>query len=305
MSQLQVIKPTFITDSTFVSSTAPESDYSAWNSGTSYAVGDYCIRTSTHRIYYCLVANTNKTPESNLTGTLPYWLDAAPTNRWACFDSQNSTKTVLASPLTIVINPGIVNSMALMSISGTLAHITQVKDGVTVYDRYVALDGTIIFDWYSYFFEPFSSETPWTLVDVVLNDIPPYGGQITVTITGRTISLGSLIVGSIYSIGDVLYGASFGITSYSVKNTDAFGATTFVKRANSKHLSFPLLLDNSSLAYYYKLLSDLESVPCVWIGSIETSLHNVLTPLGFYKDFVVTIPYPFYSTCTLEIEGLI
>ena len=42
-------------------------------------------------------------------------------------------------------------------------------------------------------------------------------------------------------------------------NTDAFGATTFVKRANSKHLSFPLLLDNSSLAYYYKLLSDLES----------------------------------------------
>src|SRR6476661_9366563 len=76
-------------------STVPETDYSAWGSGTTYARGDRVIATTTHRIYESArsgnlaknptLATNRYNPESNPTG---WWIDVGATNRWRVFDQR-------------------------------------------------------------------------------------------------------------------------------------------------------------------------------------------------------------------------
>ena len=62
MGALKVIPPVTITDSILLSSSVPETDYAAWNSGTTYSIGNRVILTSTHKIYESLQnSNLNKT----------------------------------------------------------------------------------------------------------------------------------------------------------------------------------------------------------------------------------------------------
>lgn len=296
---MKVIKPIAMTDAVLISSTAPETDYTAWAAATAYSVGNRVIRTSTHRIYQRLVAGTTATaPELDPTN----WLDLAPTNRWAMFDSEISTQTAISSPLTAVLKPGLVNGLALFGLVGNSLAIT-VRDGLAgpvVYSRTIGLDGTIVADWYQYFFEPFVQRA-----DVVLTDLPPYGdAHITIAITGSgTVKCGIVAVGTVYTLGDTQQGASVSIVDYSRKETDAFGVTSFVQRAYSKRMSAKLLLANAQLNKTQRVLADLRASPAAWVGT-DAAGYEPLTVYGFYKDFSIDIAYSQLSYCSLEIEGL-
>jgi hypothetical protein len=295
---MKVIKPVSLTDALFVSSTAPENDYAVYAPATNYAVGNRVIYN--HVVYESVqTPNTGNTP-----GLFPlFWSTISPTNRWAMFDTEVSTQTALASPLTIVIKPGYVNSLALFGLEGTQAVIT-VTDGLggpVVYTKTVMLDGTIIADWYQYFFEPSVQKG-----EVVLTDLPPYGnGHITVTITGATtVKCGALLAGTVYTLGDTQYGASAGILDFSRKDTNATtGVTTFTKRKFSKRMSASLMLDNGQLNKVQRVLADLRATPCAWLGT-DVAGYEPLTVFGFYRDFSLDIAYPTTSLCSLEVEGL-
>ena len=56
-NKLRVIKPLTVTDAMLVSN-APETDYADWSATTAYALADRVVRTTTHRIYESLIANT-------------------------------------------------------------------------------------------------------------------------------------------------------------------------------------------------------------------------------------------------------
>lgn len=294
---MKVVKPVAITDAQFVSSTAPEADYPAYAAGTNYAVGANVIFG--HVAYQSVqTPNTGNSPDVSPL----YWAVTGPTNRWAMFDQTISTQTVLASPLTVVIKPGYVNSLALLNLSGSSLTVT-VQDGLggpVVYSRTQTLDGTIIIDWYQYFFEPSVQ-----LADVVLTDLPPYGNAyITISITGGgSVGCGSMIVGTVYVLGDTQLGASAGIIDYSRKDTSATGVTTLVKRQYSKRMSAHLWLDNVALNKVQRVLADLRATPCVWIGT-DAAGYEPLTVFGFYRDFSLDVAYPTVSYCNLEIEGL-
>ena len=296
---MKVIKPVTVTDAVLISSTAPETDYSAWAAGSAYSVGNRVIRTSTHRIYERLIAGTTATaPELDSVN----WIDIAPTNRWAMFDGEVSTQTALASPLTVVIKPGFVNGIALFGLVGDSLTVT-VRDGLAgsvVYSRTLTLDGTILADWYQYFFEPYVQRA-----DVVLTDLPPYGdAHITLTLTGSgTVKCGIVALGTVYTLGDTQQGASVSIVDYSRKETDAFGVTSFVQRAYSKRMSVNLLLANAQLNKTQRVLADLRASPAAWVGT-DAPGYEPLTVYGFYKDFSIDIAYPQLSYCSLEIEGL-
>jgi hypothetical protein len=297
---MRVIKPTVLTSAMLISSTVPETDHAAYAAGTTYALGARVIRTSTHRIYESLQdANTGHTPETEKT----WWSDVGPTNRWAMFDTEINTQTVGADGvLTVVIQPGPINSLALIGMDATGLTITMVDGvGATVYSRTVDLDNTQIVDFYTYCFEPRDF-----LREVVLTDIPVYGaGQITITLTsGSTPRLGALIFGSAIEIGDTKYGAQLGIVDYSKIETDEFGTTTFIRRNNAKRINVPILLSNSRLRYVSKKLQELTATPCVWIGSAEYIFSPLIT-FGFFEDFSVTISYPNHSECNLEIRSMI
>lgn len=304
---MKVVKPTTIVDAKFVSSGVPETDYAAWNAATSYTVGTKVLRTTTHRIYENLIAGVDATlPELATSGVTPRWLDIGPTNRWAMFDQVVDTATVgIATTLTVVLTPGVINSVALVGLTNVASVRVLLQDGATtVYDQTQSLDGTIITDWYEYFFEPYDTGS-----EALFTDVHPYGtGTLTVTFTASSgvPTVGGLIVGNAYEIGTAEYGASAGIIDYSYKNTDAFGRTVIVKRTYSKRMTVRLFLYNASLRRVQTLLADLRSTPCVWVGvPTNTVTYSPLVVFGFYKDFSLDIAYSQVSYCNLEIEGMI
>ena len=295
---MKVVKPTTLTAAMLVSTDAAET-YTAWNAATAYVLDDIVLRTTTERLYQRLVAGTTATaPESDAVN----WLDIAPSNKWAMFDGEISTATTKSTSLTVVLKPGYVNSLALFGLVGSNLAVT-VRDalaGNIVYTLSQDLDGTIIADWYQYFFEPVVQ-----LAELVLTDLPPYGdAHITVVLTGTgTVECGICLVGTFYPLGDTQYGASVGIIDYSRKETDAFGVTTFVRRAYSKRMNAKLMLDNVQMNKVQRVLADLRATPCAWIGADDVT-YAPLQVYGFYKDFSIDVAYPTMSYCALEVEGL-
>jgi len=299
---MKVIKPVTVTPAMILSSNAVEA-YAAWSSGTTYAK-DAVVDYGTH--YYNSLVNTNLNNIPDVVGST-FWEFIGPDNKHAMFDGQVSTETTKAtSPLTVTVSCGIVNSVGLIGLTGSSVTITVRDNGASppVYTRTVGLDGTIITDWYMYFFEPFVQ-----LGEVVLTDLPPYlNGQITMTLSGGgAVAIGELIVGTVYTLGDEALdqGATIGIIDYSRKDTDPdTGVTTFTRRAFSKRMSGQFLVDNVDMNGVQRILADIRAVPSVFIGSEETT-YAPLVVYGFYRDFSIDIAYPTKSWCRVEVEGLV
>jgi hypothetical protein len=274
----------------------------AWSSATTYAKD--ALVDFQESIYISLVnSNTNNSPSApNST----FWSRVGPDNRASMFDGQISTLTTSTSPLIVVLAAGIINSTALLGLVGSSVsvHLTDGASSSVVYSRTSGLDGTVLNDWYMYFFEPFVQKG-----EVVLTDLPPYNSGYLVMILsgGGSVSIGELMVGTVYSLGeyDLEQGASIGIIDYSRKDTDPdTGKTTFVERAFSKRMSGQFLIENGSLNGVQRILSDIRAVPSVFIGS-EGEDYSPLVVYGFYRDFSIDIAYPTKSFCRLEVEGLI
>jgi len=294
---MKVIKPTAFTESMLVSSNAVESSPN-YNAGTTYAK-DSIVNSGTH-LYQSLVNNNL----GNTPSTSPlYWLDIGPNNIHAMFDNQISTATISSTPLNVVFKPGIFNSLALIGLSGNQVAVT-VRDGTggpIIYSATFALDGTVISDWYQYFFEPFVQKS-----EVVMTDIPPFSNsEVTISLTGgSTVQIGLCSFGTFYFLGDAEYGANVGITDYSRKDTDDFGVTTFVQRAYSKRMSARLMLDTAQINRTQRILADIRATPSLWIGADGDDYLPTLM-YGYYRDFSIDIAYQNKSFCSLEIEGLI
>lgn len=305
---MKVIKPTNIIDTMFVSSTIPETDYTAWNAATSYVVGQRVMRavTGVHRNFENLIAGVDATsPEIATTGATPRWLDLGATNRWAMFDSKVGTLSTATLDLTTVLIPGSISGLAALGLTGRTLQV-KMKDvvgGTVVYDKTINLDATVITSFYEWFYEEFEQMT-----DVTLTDLPSqyYNPEVTfkLTSTSGNVSCGVLSLGRTYTLGQSQYGASVGIISYSIKQSDAFGNITVVKRQNSKRNNLKLLTEKSLFNRTYKILAELDSVPCIYIGA-EALGYEPLIVYGFWKDFSIDVSYPTMNLTNIEIEGLI
>lgn len=312
---MKVVRPIIIDRSMLVSTNATDS-VPVWISGATYNTGDSArLDGYVNRIFrYVGVgpAVSTMSPDENVLEAAPVWADAGPTNVWGVFDEQVNTKTrvinmVTPSTLTIVLKPGICNTLVLFGLNGANSVRVQMKENSAasyyIYDQTQSLDATIITNWYDYFFEPFVPKS-----DAVFSSLPPfYFGEITITITGAVgsfVECGVIIAGNKYDLGATQWGISVNNIDYSTKDTDEFGTTTFVRRNNSKRLNASLMFDNSTLTKVHYVLSELSATPCAWIGT-DSSTLSLFNVYGYYKDFSIDSKHPLYSYCTLEIEGLI
>ena len=243
-----------------------------------------------------LASNYNKAPNSNsLT-----WLDSGPTGRWAMFDGTVGTVTSQATPLTVVVNPGAIDTVALLDLSGSSVQVTLTNGGSTVFDQTVTLVDTYpLFDWYGYFFSPIVTQS-----SLIITGIPPYpAGQLTVTVNAAvTASCGTFVAGTLIDIGGTSAGASLGIIDYSGKATDVFGVTSVTQRAYAKRFDINVIVDNGKLDYLSLQLASVRATPCIWVAD-ETK--SSLIVYGYYKDWDIAISYPTISEIHLTIEGLI
>lgn len=293
---MKIITPVVITDAKLVSSSIPETDHAAWNAATAYAEGDRVILTSTHSIYQRLVAGTTAaSPDVDPMN----WQRVGPTNRWAMFDQKVGTLSSATSSMTVTVAPGMVRAFGLVDVNASTAVVTMTAGGETVYSRTVDLhDDTNIIDWESYFFGEFLRRKT-----MILTDLPPYGeGEVTVTLSGGgAISVGTMVVGSLFDLGISTHGTSLGIIDYSVKQTDAFGATSVVERAWAKRMTVPVVLDTFKVDEVHRRLASIRAVPVIWIGGDQLDQSVIY---GFFKDWSIDVAYAAISYCSLTVEGL-
>lgn len=300
---MKMIRPVSITDSVLVSSTVPETDYGAYSSGTTYALAARVIVTTAgvHKIYESL-QNGNVGHDPTLAASASWWLLISSTNRWKMFDASTGTQTTVANTFTVVLAPGTaVTSIAMLNVLAANVVITMTDpiDGVVFSRTIYTAQSTLVGDWDSYFFDYVTART-----DLVVNDLPAYANA-TLTIQfnngSGSASCGVLVVGRAIDLGNVQYGAKFGITDYSTKAIDAFGGYQVVERGFSKRASYELIVPSDIADSVATLLTEFRATPAVWIGSERFQGTFVY---GFWKDWDVSISYPTYCICTLTIEGL-
>lgn len=306
---LVIVRPFTVTDAMVdvsgspPATNVPENDYSAWNSGTTYADGDRVILTSTHKIYESLQsANTNKNP---VTETL-WWVEVGPTNRWAVFDTSVSTQTAQSTNITYTLEPGVaINALAILNIGGatelniTMTSASAGSPGI-VLDRTIDLSSfPLVSDWYSWFFG--TRQTP---TQYIATDIPAYVDAIIVIelIGGADLAVGVIAFGQQQRFGrGIRLGARVGIQDYSRKETSEFGETILVQRAFAKRANFDLFVNKNEVDQLQNYLASIRATPALWIGSTE---YESTTIFGFYKNFDILLSYPEHADCELEIEGL-
>lgn len=287
-----------ITGSGLLSTTATDAT-PAYSAGTTYLAG---VQVQYNRVRYqsLQASNTGRTPDVNPT----WWARLGPVNQWAMFDDQVSTQTVQATgPLRVALQTGAMDALAVLGVEADRVRLV-VQDGAggpVVYDQTQGMAADAVTSWFDYFF----NDPTYRRTQALFQGIAPFGSSVaTLTFSGSAVKVGHVSYGRVRSLGGLRYGARAGIKDFSRKDTDEFGVTTFVRRANSKYLTGTLEVEKTAINQVHNLLTSLTATPVVWIGSDDVYYSDTLLVYGFYRDFYASIDYPTLSIYSLEIEGL-
>lgn len=305
-SQISAIISTRITDGLLINSSVPEADHAAYAAATTYASGDFCISTVTHRVYQSQKdGNTGHDPTdiNNRAGATVWWTDYGPTNKWAMFDDEANTQTVHASPLTVVLRPGGFNAVYLGGLDADALSITvkDAPDGNVVYSYTGELEASAPGDYDEYFFGRFKPQT-----DFLASEIDQYNNaEITVTLTRATgqVKCGVLVVGDQIPLGQTQYGAKAKPKTFSYIKTDDFGRTKIVRRKATTDMSLSAWLDLSEANVVLATIRELLDVPVVWIGTGLPEYEGLrIFGLGSGE---ISYDHPKDCLLTLSVQGLI
>lgn len=291
-----------ITDTNLTSSSVAETDYSAWSSGTTYALDDYVIVTTPniHKIYKSKQnSNLNNDPTTDTTAT--WWSDEGSTNRWKMFNTTIQQQTEKAGGFNVVITPAeITTGLAVVNAdcASITVLVTDPVEGTVFNQTYSMISDSGITSWYDYFFTPITRDS-----DLAVLGLPPYAAAvITVTFTDTgTAKCGALVLGTTKTIGDSQYGAAFGIIDYSTKTTDSAGNVTVTAGSYSDTVDVDVVIETPRFATVKKILTDARTVPSVWITEENTDGTIIY---GYFREFSILMTNPTVSLTTLSIEGL-
>ena len=229
-------------------------------------------------------SNLGKQPDANSD----YWTDVGPTNRFAMFDLETSSQTILTSPLTVVIDPGAITSLTLLNVDATSASVTVTNgpSGATIFS------GT----------QTFSGHQD----AVTFSGIPSNAAsRATITVSGTgTVKCGGLLAGTGQDLGKMLAAPEISIVDFSKVTTDDFGTKTFVQRAYSKKIAGQIMVPNTSVQAVWAALAALRATPCLWTFSDDPRFSSLLSAYGAYRSVTMAITYPSYSVLSIEVESL-
>lgn len=301
---MRVIPPLTITDAILKSSTAaePGTGEVVWNAGTAYTVGTKVYLAENHKRYECTVANTGRNPSTDTT-TPAAWLELGPTNKWAMFDLLRNTATVQASPLKVVITPGVrFDSVALLGLVADAAEVVVKVANVVVYTKQVTLRTRIVTGWKDYYFKPFTTRPSFALFD-----LPLYTGatiEITLTRTTGNVECGACVIGTSEYLGAVEYDAQNDTLNFSRVDRDAFGNSVLVPRRNVPKTIQNIILDKSKVNAARAVRDALNAKPAVWCGLDDSAdgFFESLFILGYYRRFSINLARPTEAVISLELE---
>ncbi len=272
-----------------------------WVSGTSYAVGDQCIRTNNHRQYTRLVAGTGTTvPELDPTN----WKDSGASRKWAMFDLSSSQQTVTTGPLTVVINlSGRIDSLG---ITGMLCNGVNVLLQVGATTFYNSTINTLLRNtqsWSQYLFGAFRYRPA-----VVMFDIPPVAGAtLTLTFTGSTVKCGRVFIGRHVDMGPAELDAENDVLNFSLTTRDNFGTATLVPRPTVPKQNMALAPTSSLVDRLRDLRSDTNAKVALWCGlddQLTSDWFNAFLCPGIWKIFSIKAKARKNAAVTLQLEEI-
>lgn len=300
---MKIIDPITVTDAMLTSTNVLENDHAAWNSGTTYAAGDRCISTVTHRIYQS-VGSGNLNNDPTLAANVDLWLLVSATNRWKAFDNRIVDQTVKSGNMTYRLTPGtLCTAMAFFGLLGDSVRIqvTDSIDGATYDQTFTLLDVGHVIDYITYCFAP-----PRQLTRLVVGNIPLYDtGYIDITIAdGTETRVGEIVLGLQSNIGESLVGSRLGIIDYSLKTVDDFGNTTLEQRPFADTVTFEVAFPTVDAERVKTLVASLRARGAVYHdGGEYTSIGTLV--FGWPKIFDVDLVSQNTAFGSIEIEGLI
>lgn len=304
-----ILVPVSITDAMLSSSsvTEPAPGETAWVSGGTYAVGDKRIRTTTHRVYSCILAHSGVAtlPENDFTR----WKDIGPTLRWAMLDNSVSTQTTSTTSMTVVLRPGFFNAVSIYKLTGASLAVS-VKDapgGSVIFSYSTDLYEPFI-DWYEWLFSPYKP-----LTKVMLRDILPYpDAELTITVTaatGEEVGIGMVCLGDMrpLSVSGEISGAQYGArvepVDYSYINTDQYGETRIVKRRAASDLNVNVFIPQADADYATSVLQEVLATPASFI-SVDAAGYAGLNVFGLISGSV-EYSSPAHAIASIKVKGLL
>ena len=229
-----------------------------------------------------------------------------PTNRYAMLDQYVSTQTVApmgAETLTFTVTFNRCTAFALLNFKATsIRAVVKDGDGLVMYDRTVNtlkdVDG-----YWKYYFLPLERIVDQAVTNIPMSPVATL--EVTLTQEGGP-ALGQVIAGQAWPIGTTQYNTRLGIRDYSRKDTDEFGNTRLVKRANAKRTSLPLYLHPSRLDSVREILARMHGLPALWLGDDNEGIgsYQSLTVWGWLEDWNATVIGPNEVSMNIDVQGL-
>jgi hypothetical protein len=255
-----------------------------------------------NNIYEALLDNSSQ-PDTGSTSDPATWLDRGVINSLRMFDGKLESLTTSDNALTVQITPNqLISGIALLNLDTKTIRVTMTDpvDGL-VYDsgEISMIDNSAITDWFAFYNAAYIKKS-----DFVSLALPPYPNAVTeVTIDGGTspISIGQIVSGRTFSLGDTQFGTSVGILDFSEKQQDQFGNFTILERKFVKRADFDVKMPTNSVSGAQRTLARFRATPAVWVGD-ESREETII--YGYYKSFDIVIGNPALSDTSILVEGL-
>lgn len=304
---MNILTPVTVTDSMLLGGTnipEPAAGETAWVASGTYALGELRIRSTTHRVYACVLAHSGVTtpPESDPTR----WLEKGPTQRYAPFDIYSSTKTTSTSTITYELQPGFVNALALYGLKGSSVTV-NVKDtpgGTTIFSETRSVFEEPV-GWYEYLFAPAKPKDRMIFTGIPIRPL----AVVTVTVTGADNALGMLVVGDYVALtgdgafGGTQYGASAEPITFSYIKTEDDGTTKIVRRNAATSLRARVVLPAGETDQALRRIRDVLDVPVAWVAADAVN-YDGLNVFGL-GSATVSYESPTHSQIDITVKGMI
>ena len=299
---MRMIAPVAIGDAHLIASSLAEDEHAAWNAQMTYAAEDRVIYK--HAIYEAAKESTGQNPEGDSQGNSQgNWIRLGATNRFKAFDVLLSDPAKANTKMTFKLTiPSNVTAIAIINLKASSLRIEAINSvGEQVYLREISLvSAEAVFDWYSYFFSEFEMSN-----EVLLDDIPPYLNlTVTITLTGRAIEVGQIVLGTFDDLGSARYGTAVTFKDYSTKERDTFGNAIVVERSFADVVDFEFEVETARVRQLRRKIANRRAKPTVFYATTDT-LHYGTLVYGFAGQLHVALTGPKISNVTLDVEGLI
>lgn len=282
---MRIIEPYQVTPAMMVASNVPETEYSAWAPGSTYAMGARVVHA--HGVWESVQAgNTGHDPTTDANST--WWVRLGATNRWRAFDNRLGGKVVGGATITYsIVLPRSLNAMAFFGLVASSIRVRVTAPGsAVVLDRTIELvNRPLIANFWEYVYSPFEFRPDLILTELLL----PSGSTVEITITAGAIAeVAEIILGNDLAIGTTLTDTSLGIVDYSKKERDAWGGIYLVPRPATKTVRFRFCCPTDSAARVQKIIERVTSKLCIFYA-VDGEDPFGATVAGILRDYDLTL----------------